>query len=164
MESMLTRLQFLKGLLALALLVPLSGGAEDLAKLRQQLARESDADDRAKITVKIGRELLKQISHAYDKGTPEEAERLLGEYREAIRDAHEDLKESGRDARRKPKGFKDLEIHLRKSTRKLEDLGHALSFDQRTVLDEAIAEMNAIRQELLENLMRRDDRQDSGGV
>jgi len=159
---MLARAQLLRSFLVLALIFPLSGGAEDLAKLRQQLARESDADDRAKITVKIGQELLKQISRAYEKETPEEAERLLGEYREAVRAAHEDLKQSGRDARRKPKGFKDLEIHLRKSTRSLEDLGHALSFDQRSVLDEAIAEMDAIRQELLENLMQRNDRQDSG--
>jgi len=159
---MLPRALLLNSLLALALFVPLSGGAEDLAKLQQQLARESDPDDRAKITVKIGQELLKQVSRAYEKGEGEEAERLLGDYREAIRTAHEDLKQSGRDARRKPKGFKDLEIHLRKSTKKLEDLGHNLSFDERAALDEAIAEMEGIRQELLEDLMRRDDRQDSG--
>jgi hypothetical protein len=159
---MLPRARPLNSFLTLILFVPLSGGAEDLAKLQQQLAQESDPDDRAKITVKIGRELLKQIADAFEKGEGEEAEHLLSDYRQAIRAAHEDLKDSGRDARRNPKGFKDLEIHLRKSTKKLDDLGHNLSFDERTPLDEAIAEMEAIRQELLENLMRKDDRRDSG--
>ena len=38
---------------------------------------------------------------------------------------------TGRDAHRKPKGFKDLEISLRRQVRILDDIGKGLTFDQR---------------------------------
>lgn len=158
---MLRRAQLGKGFLSLVLLLPLSAAADDLDKLRQKLAREKDVDDRAKITVKIGEELLALVSSAYEEGAREEAERWLTQYRDAVRAAHEALMQSGRDARRKPKGFKDLEIHLRKSKRKLEDLGHLLTFDQRAPLEETITEMETIRQELLAALLRVEPKPDS---
>lgn len=151
---MLRRAQLVNLFLVLVLLAPLSGAADQLQKLRQKLARERDADDRAKITVKIGQELLARVARAYKEGDLDEGTRLLGEYRDAIRAAHQGLVQSGRDARKKPKGFKDLEIHLRKSARELGDVGRLLTFDQRGPLQEALDEMNAIRQELLSKLFR----------
>jgi hypothetical protein len=76
---------------------------------------------------------------------------------EAIRRAHEDLLNSGRDARRSPRGFKDLEIHLRRSHRELDELGHLLTFDERNPLEKAKEEIEDIREKLLDNLMRRDE-------
>ncbi|MFQ5663229.1 MAG: hypothetical protein ACE5HL_05325 [Terriglobia bacterium] len=141
-----------KALLGVLLLGSVAA-TDDLAKLRQKLARETDPADRAKITVKIGREMLKQIAKIYKEGAYTDAEQLLGEYREAVRAAHRDLAQSGRDARRKPKGFKDLEIHLRKSERKLEDVTRGLPYDVRAPVEEAVAEMEAIRLKLLRALM-----------
>lgn len=144
-------------LLAALLLAPLLLAADNLAELREKLAREDDPDDRAKITVEIGETLLQNIAEAFQKGKVEEGENLLSEYVEAIRKAHEDLKESGRDARRKPKGFKDLEIHLRRSHRELQDVGHLLTYDEREPIRKALTELESIREELLQDLMSRDD-------
>jgi hypothetical protein len=144
-------------LLAALLLAPLLLAADNLAQLREKLAREDDPDDRAKITVEIGETLLQDIGKAFHQGRIAEGKKLLTEYVEAIRKANEDLKESGRDARRKPKGFKDLEIHLRRSHRELQDLGHLLTYEERAPIRKALGELEAIREELLQNLMSRDD-------
>jgi two-component sensor histidine kinase len=97
-------------LLAGVLSVPLAGWGETLEELRRKLERERDADDRAKITVQLGEALLDDVAKAFKDGAVADGEKLLEEYVEAIRRAHEDLLNSGRDARRSPRGFKDLEI------------------------------------------------------
>lgn len=127
---------------------------DNLAKLRQKLARENDPADRAKITVKVGEELLKQVAKMYKEGAYTDGEFLLDQYRKAVRAAHHDLQQSGRNARRKPKGFKHLEIHLRKTARKLQDVARQLPYHTRTPVEEAVAEMEAIRLELLGALMK----------
>lgn len=134
----------------------LAGGAaaDDLAKLRQKLAREDDPGDRAKISVKIGEELLHQVSKTYEESAYAEAEQLLDDYMATVRTAHQGLRESGRDARRKPKGFKQLEIHLRKARRRLEDIARRLPFDKRAPVDEAALDAETMRVELLRALMK----------
>ena len=59
---------------------------------------------------------------------------------------------TGRDAHKKPKGFKDLEIALRRQVRQLEDIGQGLSFDQREPVQKAKEEASAIRDQLLKAL------------
>ena len=137
--------------LVAALVFP--GAAEDLAKLREKLARETDPADRAKITVDIGEELLKRASRQYKDEAYDEGDQLLNDYKQAMRAAYDDLMKTGRDARRKPKGFKHLEIHLRKGRRRLEDLARVLPYDQRTPVYEAIEEVEALRGEILGALM-----------
>lgn len=144
-------------LLAAVLSVPLAAASDTLQELRDKLARERDADDRAKITVEIGEALLGQIAEALKKPDLEAGRTLLDEYVKTMRQAYEDLEASGRDARRKPKGFKDLEIHLRRSHKDLDELGHLLSFDELEPLRKAMEEIEDIREKLLENLMSRDE-------
>ena len=133
-----------------------SGAAQDLAKLRQQLARANDPADRATLTVKIGEALLNQAAKMYAEGAYTDGDLLLAEYMGAVRAAHLSLRQSGRDARRRPKGFKQLEIHLRKSRRRLADLARSLPYSNRPPAEEARAEMEAMRLELLGALMKVD--------
>jgi two-component sensor histidine kinase len=149
--------QWLTLLLGALIALPLAGAGETLEELRRKLDRERDADDRAKITVQLGAALLDHVAEAFKDGAVADGEKLLDEYVEAMRRAHEDLVKSGRDARRSPSGFKDLEIHLRRSHRELDELGHLLTFDEREPLQKAREEIEGIRREILQNLMRRDD-------
>lgn len=131
--------------------------ADNLDKLRQELARANDPIDRAKATAKLGDELIKQISNRYKAGAYTEGEQLLDEYVKAVRAAHRGLQETGRDANRKPAGFKQLEIHLRKSARDLERIAqHApvLPADTRDTLLRARKELENIRSELLRALLQ----------
>ena len=150
---------FAQALLVAGLLAPplaSSTAAEDLARLRQELARQTDPAQRATLTVKLGEELLRQAAKMYEEGAYTDGDLLLDEYRQAIRAAHLGLRQSGRDARSHPKGFKQLEIHLRKSRRRLEDLARVVPFENRPPLEEAMTEIETVRTELLEALMKVD--------
>lgn len=127
---------------------------EGLDELEQKLAREEDPADRAKITVKIGKELLKQVSRAYRRNQPEKGRELLDRYMKAIEKAYTDLKESGIDARRHSKGFKDLEVHLRKSERTVQDIAETRPLEERAPLLQVVDRMETIRLELLTALMK----------
>src|SRR3972149_6495146 len=115
-------------LLAVGLVAGAAAGA-DLDKLRQKLAREPDPTNRAKITVEIGDELLKQAARKFKDAANAEAESILLEYRKAVHKAYDDLVETGRDARRTPKGFKHLEIRPRPSRRRLDDMARPLPYE-----------------------------------
>jgi len=142
-------------LLTLGLVAGAAAGA-DLDKLRQKLAREPDPADRAKITVAIGEELLQQASRKFKDGADADAESILLDYRQAVHKAYDDLVQSGRDARRKPKGFKHLEIHLRQSRRRLDDMARPLPYEDRRPLEETIKDLEELRLKLLDDLMQED--------
>ncbi|HXE75585.1 MAG TPA: hypothetical protein VNN18_08125 [Candidatus Xenobia bacterium] len=127
--------------------------ADDPGKLRQQLQQTTDPVERAKLTAKLGDAMLKQMAVEYKAKEYEAGDRLLGEYLESVRAAYRGLRDSGRNARKKPAGFKDLEIHLRKSARVLEDLSKLVPFEERQPLQQAVEEVAEIRTGLLEALM-----------
>ena len=128
--------------------------ADDPGRLRQQLQQTTDAVERAKLTAKLGDQLLKQMAVEYKAKEYERGDQVLQEYLTSVRTAYQGLKASGRNARKKPAGFKELEIHLRKSGRVIEDLSKLVPFDRRESLRQAVDEVATIRSGLLEGLMQ----------
>jgi hypothetical protein len=125
---------------------------ERLQKERDKLTRLTDPIDRTKTDIAISEILLSLASEAIKTGEPEMLGKRLNEYMDTIRDAHETMMKTGRDAHRKPKGFKDLEIALRRQIRVLDDLAHSVSFDQRDPVEKAKAQASDLREELLKAL------------
>jgi hypothetical protein len=125
---------------------------ERLDREREKLKRTADAVDRTKIDIDISEILLSLVSDAVRSGEPEVLGKRLGEYVDAIEDAHQSMMKTGRDARRKPKGFKELEISLRRQIRILDDIGRGLTFDQREPVDKAKQQASDIRDDLLKAL------------
>jgi len=125
---------------------------ERLDRDREKLKHTTDAVDRAKIDIDLSEILLTLVSDAVKSGEPEALGRRLNEYIETIEDAHQALVKSGRDAHRKPGGFKDLEISLRRQIRILDDIGRGLTFDQREPVDKAKQQASDIRDDLLKAL------------
>lgn len=126
--------------------------AERLQKEKDKLNRQTEPVGRTKTQIKIAEILLTMISDAVQAGDVELVEKRLGEYTAAIQDGHQTMMKTGRDAHRKPGGFKDLEIALRRHVRQLEDIGKGLTFDQREVVDKARDEADNIRDDLLKAL------------
>lgn len=124
----------------------------DLQREQDKLKRTTDAVDRAKCDIKISEILLSFTSDAVRNGDMETMQQRLSEYTAAIQDAHENLTKTGRDARKKPHGFKELEISLRKQINQLKDMGSALTVDQRDPVDKARSEATRIRDDLLKAL------------
>ncbi len=121
-------------------------------KREQGSRREIDPVDRTKSDIAISEILLSLASDAVRSGEPEVLEKRLTEYVDTIQDAHQAMMKTGRDAHKKPKGFKDLEIALRRQIRMLDDIGKGLTFDQRTPVDKAKQEASDIRDDLLKAL------------
>ncbi|MBI2149744.1 MAG: hypothetical protein HYU27_03960 [Acidobacteria bacterium] len=125
---------------------------QQLDKEKDKLKRQNDPVDRAKTGIKISEILLSLVSDAVRRGDLESMESRLDEYVTTIHGAHQSMVKSGRDARRRPKGFKELEIALRRQVRQLDDLGQQLTFDQREPLDKAKGQASDIRDDLLKAL------------
>ncbi|HEY2384701.1 MAG TPA: hypothetical protein VGK48_26290 [Terriglobia bacterium] len=125
---------------------------ERLDRERARLKTLTDPVDRTKSDITISEILLNLASDAVRSGEPEVLHKRLGEYTDAIEDAHQSLMNAGRDARKKPKGFKELEITLRHQIRTLKDLGEGLTFDQREPVDRARQQASDIRDDLLKAL------------
>lgn len=136
---------------------------ERLDREREKLKRTTDAVDRTKIEIDISEILLSLVSDAVRSGEPEVLGKRLGEYVDAIEDAHQGLMKTGRDAHRKPKGFKELEISLRRQIRILDDIGRGLTYDQREPVDKAKQEASSIRDDLLKALFGEQNAPDRKG-
>ena len=160
-------MRFLGRSLILVLLVNLNSGSalpftlfqsdldkrlERLQKEREKLDRETDPVGRTKTQIKVSEILLTLINDAVQSGEAEVMAKRLSEYRAAIQNAHETMMKTGRDAHRRPGGFKDLEIALRRQVRQLEDIGKGLSFDEREPVDKAREEAASIRGDLIRAL------------
>ena len=126
--------------------------ARELAKERLKLEKETDPVDRAKIEIKISEYLLLDVGDAVREGDLARLEQHLEAYTATIQDAHQVLMDSGRDAVKKPGGFKELEIALRKHIRKFEDFGRALNLQRRVPLEKAKDLATGIRDKLLKKL------------
>ena len=125
---------------------------ERLQKERANLTRQTDPVGRTKTQIKISEVLLNLISDAVQAGDMELMRKYIGEYLAAIEDAHQTMMKTGRDAHRKPGGFKDLEIALRRHVRQLVDIGKSLTYDEREPLEKAKEEAIDIRDDLLKAL------------
>lgn len=125
---------------------------ERLSKERQRLQREDDPVGRTKTQIKVADILLSLTSEAVNSSDFDRMQSHLKEYLAAIQDAHNTMMRSGRDAQKKSGGFKDLEIALRRHVRQLEDIGFALTFDQREPVEKARGQATEIRDELLKAL------------
>jgi len=122
---------------------------ERLEKERQKLQRETDPIGRAKKQIKISEILMMFVTEAAAAGDFAKMDANLEQYVEAIRDAHRSLMETGRNPHDKPKGFKDLEISLRRQVRQLGDIGGTLAFDRRESVEKAMEEAGSIRDALM---------------
>lgn len=125
---------------------------ERLEKERSHLKSLTDPVDRAKTDITISEILLTLAGDAVRSGEPEVLQKRLGEYVDTIEDAHQGLTKAGRDAHKHPKGFKDLEIALRRQIRMLDDIGKDLTFDQREPVDKAKQHASEVRDDLLKAL------------
>jgi hypothetical protein len=142
------------GLSVLALAGPV-GAQEYLEALRMGFAREQDPIKKARLVGKLGNAQLAEAGKAADAGNYAQAMRLLEEYRDTVKQAYDGLKATGRDAEREPAGFKQLQIHVRQSIRKVDHLITALPFARREPFGSLRSELAALDKELLSVLFPR---------
>jgi len=126
--------------------------AKQLQKEKARLEKENDPLDRVKINIRISEILLEDVGESVRVGDFDQMERQLNEYATTIQGAHQELVDSGRDASKRPGGFKELEIALRKHIRKFEDVSRTLTLEHRDPVDKTRDVAIGIRDKLLKAL------------
>jgi hypothetical protein len=116
------------------------------------IEREQNPVKKAKLKIRLGRVKILQAIDAYDRGNPDQCLQLLDDYLEKMNSAWADLQGSGRQAWRKPDGFKHLDIALREDTRFLEDFKHRVPFENRGPVEKVYQEAEDLRAAVLEAL------------
>lgn len=146
---------------ALALCAPLAAQdrlAEDLTKYQN----EADPIRKARALAKLGDEQV-DLAKRQLKAEDEVASlHTLEQYRDEVKATVAALQGTGIDAERKPAGFKELQINLRETIRRIDDLILTLDVDKRPFFRDVRNELFMYQNELIDDLFpRRPDRNSS---
>jgi len=136
-------------LLGAASRIPRRDNEQDLLNRLQQ---ETRPVKKAKYEIRLARLKLLEATDAMDRSEPEKIRELLSLYLAHIHTSWQLLQSSGRNAFRKPEGFKELDIALRRDDRMLTDLGHRLPYFERGDVENAAKEIEQIRAEVIKVL------------
>jgi len=122
--------------------------AEDLAKYQH----ESDPVRKARDLVKLGDEQVEMARKLLKDDQDVGSLHTLEQYRDEVHETVTVLNGMGVDAERKPAGFKELQISLRETIRRIDDLILTLEVDKRpffrTVRNDLFTDQNALIDEL----------------
>ncbi len=124
-------------------------------ELKNQFSRENEPARKAKALGKLGDAQFDLARHAIDSSEFAQALRLLQDYRDEVRAAEASFKAATSDPERHPAGFKQLQIHVRKSLRELDQIILSLPEDQRAPFDAVRKDLLGVEKELIDLLFPR---------
>ncbi len=133
-----------------------SARAQDrVAELQAQFNQENEPVRKVKILAKLGDAQFDQVRKDTDDGKYSDALHTVQDYRDEVRTALAALKATGVDAERKPGGFKQLQIHVRKGLRELDETILALPEGQRESFEPIRSDLLNLEKELIDLLFPR---------
>lgn len=140
---------------AMAVLLAAPLAQNRLADLRSQYDHESDPIRRAKIVLKLGAAEFEEMRHYAEEGNFPDALRVLGDYRDEVRAIEKGLDATGVDADRHPAGFKEIQISVRESLRKLNEVLLTIPPEWKMGFDDIRKELDAVNKKLILELFPR---------
>jgi hypothetical protein len=128
---------------------------EPLGNLRQEFQQQADPVKRAKLFPKLGAALIAEMkkqeaAKQFDRVPP-----LFLEYRDSAAAAFAGLAGTGRDAEKHPAGFRELEMHLRRSLHVVNDIVFGLPLEDREPLRKPQQEIEDLDNRLIKALFPR---------
>jgi hypothetical protein len=104
---------------------------DSLAKFEAQYELERDPVAKAKLLAKSGRLELDQVRADLKTDNEEQALSDLEHYRDEVESSVKGLSSAGLNAEKHPGGFKELQISLRQTLRRVDDVISSLPYDKR---------------------------------
>jgi hypothetical protein len=99
------------------------GGAEDkVAELQKRFDHETNPVHRAKLLEKLGDAQFAEARRAFKADDLVTVGIVLEKYRDDAREALEGLKKKHPDAEKQPGGYRQLEIHVRRGIREVDEI------------------------------------------
>lgn len=126
-----------------------------MGELSLRYHEKKDAVSKAKFFPRLGDAYIELLSKRTKEGEYDEAGGILDEYLHMVKALHTELRAAVADPEKKPGGFKQLEIHLRKTIRRLDDVIAALPYDQRETFEAGRRELDKVQAELVKDLFPR---------
>ena len=136
-------------------LLPGERGQENIAALQAQFRGENDPVRKVKVLSKLGDAQFQLMRKETDAGNYAQALQALEDYRDEVGAAEAALKATGVDPERRPRGFKQLQIHVRKSLREVDQTILALPSEQRPPFEAIHRELLRVEKELIDLLFPR---------
>ncbi len=125
--------------------------ADELARYQ----REPDPVRRTRLLVKLGDEQVDVAKRQLKAGEDEASLHTLEVYRDEVHDTIAALNGTGIDAERKPAGFKELQISLRETIRRIDELIFTLNADKRPFFREVRNDLFTDQNRLIDELFPR---------
>jgi hypothetical protein len=125
---------------------------KDLDKLEKKYAEEKDPVNQAKALAKL---LPKEVEHAgvlIQAGKVDEGIEVLTHYQGESHHVYDALVATGRNPVKKPQGYMQLQIALRESVRRLNDVIFMVPYERRQPVEAVRAEMEQLNARLLQEL------------
>lgn len=148
---MTSRLQIVSFVL-LAALLPRAQDMKKLRKLEQKFEQQKDPVHRAKALAKMMTKEVDAAAAEIRKGEIQQGIERLEHYRDLARRVHEELLATGRNPVKKPDGFMQLQIAMRESVRRLNDLIFLMPIDRRGPVEVVREDLDRINSQLLAEL------------
>jgi hypothetical protein len=125
------------------------------AEFRSRFDHEPDPVRKAMLIVPLGDAEFLEIQKEFEAGEISEALAVLRQYRDEVRSCRDGLDARGIDAERHPSGFKQLQISLRESLRRLDDLIVSIPRDQQTPFLDVRKEIDQMNRHVIRELFPR---------
>ncbi len=127
-----------------------------LAEYKERFDRETDPVHKAKALGKLGDAQIADFTRRIAGNDIDGAFLTLTAYRDEVRSVFDGLKATGNDAERKPDGFKELQIHLRKKIWELERAASLVPTERRAEFHDIHEELSRIQSDLIHLLFPRE--------
>jgi hypothetical protein len=141
--------------LAVALLLVQAQPQSRAAEFRARFAREGDPIHRAKLMPQLGEAEFQDIQRQVAAGELSDALETAKEYRSQVQQCQKELDATGVDVEKHPSGFKELQISLRQSLRRLDETLVSFPADDQKPFLEVRKDLDRINRHLIRELFPR---------
>jgi hypothetical protein len=136
----------------LGLCSPAIAAQDRVAELQAEFDRETNPVRKAKLIHKLGDAQFQEARRASDAGDYDAMAKWMESYRDNAKVALAALKLTHPDGERHPEGYKQMQIHVRKSLRALEDTILAAPESERPRLEAVRKDLIAVEDDLIRKL------------
>jgi len=141
---------------AVVFLVALVAGsllAQDrTAELRSRFEKETDPVRKARLVEQLADAEFRDMHQKIDEGNLSDAAEIAGRVRDEARAGKKALDAKVRDPEAHPEGYKQLEISVRESVRRLDDILVGLAKDEQAPLAEVRKDLDELNRQLIHQL------------
>jgi hypothetical protein len=143
------------GLLCGFLLVSPAIAQDNLAKLELRFGQENDPVRKARAFPPLGEARINVLREQVRREDYQQGLKILERYRDEARIVFGGLKKSRIDAEKKSNGFRQLQIHLRRTVRQLTEIITTVLFEEREPFEAIRKEIDQMDRELINMLFPR---------